>query len=151
MTCIIGLYVLCEKSVRVSTRLKIFTRNSEYVFTIQRAIHTVKRYNSKCFIFFRLMPSFQLNPLSSTQQSSVSTRIWCSCLKLTFNYCTLALYKNVITNIQKFGLVIILSIADDKSDAYNEICPPHYGKLCGKLRKSCLSVDFLLSTACKGE
>ena len=39
--------------------LKMFTLNSEYVFTIQRAIHTIKGDNSKC-IFFRIMHLFRL-------------------------------------------------------------------------------------------
>ena len=36
--------------------LKIFTWNSKYVFTIQRAIHTLKRDNSKCTLFPELYP-----------------------------------------------------------------------------------------------
>ena len=39
--------------------LKTFTWNSEYVFTIQRAIHTIKGDNSKCIIV-RTMPLFLL-------------------------------------------------------------------------------------------
>ena len=41
--------------------LKIFTWTPEYVFTIQRAIHTIKGDNSKCiffFFFFKIMPLF---------------------------------------------------------------------------------------------
>ena len=39
--------------------LNILTDNSEYVFTIQRTIHTTKGDDSIC-IFFRVMPLFQL-------------------------------------------------------------------------------------------
>ena len=40
--------------------LKIFTWNSEYVFTIQKAVRTIKADNSKCFFFFRIMTLFPL-------------------------------------------------------------------------------------------
>ena len=40
--------------------LKIFTRNSEYVFTVQRAIHTIKGDNSKCIFFSELCPLLDL-------------------------------------------------------------------------------------------
>ena len=40
--------------------LKIFTWNSEYVFTFQRAVHTIKGDNLKCIFFFRIMPLFRL-------------------------------------------------------------------------------------------
>ena len=39
--------------------LKIFTWNSEYAFTIQRVVHTVKEENTKCN-FFRIIPLFCL-------------------------------------------------------------------------------------------
>ena len=38
--------------------LKIFTRNSEYVFTIQKVIHIFKGDNSKC-LFSLIMPLFR--------------------------------------------------------------------------------------------
>ena len=61
--------------------LKIFTYNLEYVFTIQRAIHTIKGDNSKCIFFFRIMP-LTFYPLSSTPQPSAGTHIQCSCFCL---------------------------------------------------------------------
>ena len=41
--------------------MKIFTWKSDYVFTICRAIHTIKGDNSKCNLFFRIMPLFRLD------------------------------------------------------------------------------------------
>ena len=42
--------------------LKIFTSNSEYIFTIERAIHTIKGDKSKCIFFFsELCPVFDLD------------------------------------------------------------------------------------------
>ena len=41
--------------------MKILTWNSEYVFTIQREIHTIKGDNSRCIFFFpELYPFFDL-------------------------------------------------------------------------------------------
>ena len=49
--------------------LKIFNRNSEYVFTIQRETHTFKGKNSRC-IFSELCPFLVLDLLSSVKNST---------------------------------------------------------------------------------
>ena len=51
--------------------LKKFTWNSEYVFAIQRAIHTIKEDNSKC-IFSELCPFFNLHFLFSIKYSTAA-------------------------------------------------------------------------------
>ena len=70
--------------------LEIFTWNSEYVFTFQRTIHTIKGDNSKCIFIYRIMPLVWLRffyPLSSFLQPSIGTRMWCSCFLLASVTC----------------------------------------------------------------
>ena len=69
-----GRYIYCLGGVSVGQKfwhflislllLKVFTWNSEYVFTIQIAIHTFKRDNSE-YIFLELCPFFDFDFLSS--------------------------------------------------------------------------------------
>ena len=50
--------------------MKILTWNSDYVFNIQSAVHTVKGDNSKC-ILSELCPFFDLHFLSSIKHSTM--------------------------------------------------------------------------------
>ena len=49
--------IIVQKLCSITVIRKIFVWNSEYMFTIQRAIHTIKEDNSKCIVFL-IMPLF---------------------------------------------------------------------------------------------
>ena len=67
----LGVIAWCKKLHFVISLLllKIFTGNSKYVFTIQRAIHTIKGDNF-FFFFFKSCPFFDLDFLSSIKHST---------------------------------------------------------------------------------
>ena len=56
---------------------------TEYVFTVQRAIHTIKGDNSK-YIFFRIMPLFRLEKKLTFCNISVITKIYILNLEYVF-------------------------------------------------------------------
>ena len=80
--------------------LKVFTWNSDYVFTIQRAIYTIKGDMSKCifffFFFFRIMPPFWLTLFILYQTpNSRAFAPWCDALiSISKNVFYLIKYRN---------------------------------------------------------
>ena len=90
--------------------LMMFTLNSEYMFTIQRAIHTIKRNNSKCIFFQNYAPDSTL--LSILYQAPHSRALGPACGALAIIQCFIT-QTWLLTTLGKRGLENIMRKGED--------------------------------------